>query len=243
MGIVNKNTSARGHPILRRYRKHFKILRIFPSIVRYQVLRVLVRNMDPEGFDPVADTVGAGIYGGQIKYSADGKPEIKGPQYGGHNPLPGPVYTGTGYTDLTAAISAGDIDKVKEICSREPERVNELTTGGARPLHMAGMSKNGQLSTKLLIELGGDIFAEDTWGYQPIHRMASNNLAIGLEELLKAGADIRKKTIPLPPFPGGETPLSIAVYSRPLHVVKMLLKYGITKEELAEYGIRFKGTL
>merc|ERR1712198_42518 len=82
MGIVNKNTSARGHPILRRYRKHFKILRIFPSIVRYQVLRGLVRNMDPEGFDPVADTVGAGIYGGQIKYSADGKPEIKGPQYG-----------------------------------------------------------------------------------------------------------------------------------------------------------------
>lgn len=31
--------------------------------------------------------------------------------------------------------------------------------------------------------------AVDTYGYRPLHRMASNNLAIGAEALLRAGAD------------------------------------------------------
>lgn len=44
---------------------------------------------------------------------------------------------------------------------------------------MCGMSKQGELSTQLLIDAGADIFAQDTYGYTPLHRMASNNLAIG----------------------------------------------------------------
>ena len=196
--------------------------------------------MDPEGFDPEADTVGAGIYGGNIELCEDGSPVIKAPQYQEHNPRPGPVYTGTGYTDMSKAISRGDLERIKELCSNDSLLVNQLSTGGALPLHMCGMSENGQKATQTLIDLGGDISAADTWGYQPIHRMASNNLEDGLQTLVLAGADIRATIPALPPFQGGDTPLSIAVSSRAFRVIKMLLKHGITEEELAKFGIRLK---
>lgn len=46
---------------------------------------------------------------------------------------------------------------MREILDQHPELVNEVTTGGATPLHMCGMSKQNQLMTKLLIERGGDM--------------------------------------------------------------------------------------
>ena len=51
------------------------------------------------------------------------------------------------------------------------------------------MSKTGQLSTKVLIDAGADIHALDTYNYNALHRMASNNLDIGGEALVKAGLD------------------------------------------------------
>ena len=81
---------------------------------------------------------------------------------------------------------------------------------------MAGMSKRGELATALLIEYGADINAIDTYGFKPIHRFASNNLAIGLEALLSAGADFQSKTI------RGETPLQIARSSRAQDVTRVL---------------------
>ena len=81
---------------------------------------------------------------------------------------------------------------------------------------MAGMSKRGELATSLLIEHGADVNAVDTYGFTPIHRMASNNLAIGLEALLSAGVDWQSKTT------RGETPLQIARSSRALEVTRVL---------------------
>jgi len=196
--------------------------------------------MDPAGFDPEADTVGAGIYGGKIVLGDDGTPVIKAPQYQGHNPRPGPVWTETGYTEMNKAVAGADIQKIKDLTAQDSSLANELGTGGATPLHMCGMSQNGQKSTQTLIELGGDINAADTWGYQPIHRMASNNLEAGMETLILAGADMRATIPSLPPFQGGDTPLSIAVTSRAFRCIKMLLKHGITEEELAKFGIRLK---
>lgn len=37
--------------------------------------------------------------------------------------------------------------------------------------------------------------AVDTYGYRPLHRMASNNLAVGAEALLAAGANPNPKAI------------------------------------------------
>merc|ERR1711893_188713 len=104
--------------------------------------------MDPEGFDPEADTVGAGIYSGNIKVDDYGNPLIAAPQYQGHNPLPGPVYDGTGYTKLSRAIQSGDLDTIKSMCKADPNAANQLTTGGAWPLHTCGMSKRGQMATQ-----------------------------------------------------------------------------------------------
>merc|ERR1719454_2509866 len=141
---------------------------------------------DAEGFDPYADSVGPGIYGGIVKRDGSGA-VVVGRQYQNHNPRPGPVYAGGGYTPMSKAL--GDNDKVEALLLKYPDLVNDLSTGGAQPLHMCGMSRTNQLSTALLIAHGGDIEALDTYGMTPLHRMASNNLAVGARALLEAGAD------------------------------------------------------
>ena len=144
-------------------------------------------STDQDGFNPYADTVGPGIYGGSIERDSSGSVVI-GEQYQNHNERPGPVYDGRGYTLMSKAIQAGP-EKVAEILDEFPQLVNDVSTGGASPLHMCGMSKRGQLSTAVLIERGADIHAIDTYGYNALHRMASNDLAIGGEALVKAGLD------------------------------------------------------
>ena len=75
-----------------------------------------------------------------------------------------------------------------------------------------------------MIEKGGNIEAIDTYGYTPLHRMSSNNLAVGAEALCIAGADIHKRT------GRGETPMSIARSSGSGDVLKVLEKYKLLQE-------------
>ncbi|GLC45310.1 hypothetical protein PLESTM_001718700 [Pleodorina starrii] len=116
---------------------------------------------DPEGFDPVADTVGPGIYSGRVKQDANGN-VLWGRQYENHNPAPGPIYAGGGYTEMAKAIHEGP-DAVRRLLAAGADP-NEIMTGGARPLHTCGMSRRGQQSTQVLIEAGADIEALDTYG-------------------------------------------------------------------------------
>lgn len=176
---------------------------------------------DPDGFDRQADTVGAGIYSGNIKRDQDGK-VIWGKQYQNHNPNPGPVYNGDGYSEISKAIHTGNPEIVQKLILKNPEVVNEISTGGARPLHTCGMSRRGQMVTQILIDNGADINAIDTYGYTPLHRMASNNLKIGAEALLRAGAPPLQKTGK--PY-SGETAMSIARSSGAFDVVNLLSKY------------------
>ena len=83
-------------------------------------------------------------------------------------------------------------------------------------MHICGMSQRGQLSTELIIARGGDIEAVDTYGYRPLHRMASNNLAVGAAALLAAGAQADSPTT------RGETPMSIATMSDARTVLAVL---------------------
>merc|ERR1719171_74501 len=114
--------------------------------------------MDPDGFDPAADTVGAGIYGGSVKRDESGE-VVWGKQYANHNPNPGPVYDGRGYSTMSQAIHTGDADVVKGLLKRDASLAHELSTGGARPLHICGMSRRGQMVTQALIDAGADIEA------------------------------------------------------------------------------------
>jgi len=60
-------------------------------------------DTDPDGFDPYADSVGPGIYGGGVLRDGSGRVAV-GQQYQSHNPRPGPVYDGTGYSAMSKAI-------------------------------------------------------------------------------------------------------------------------------------------
>lgn len=170
---------------------------------------------DAEGFDPYADTVGPGIYGGVVRRDAAGA-VVWGAQYQGHNPVPGPVYAGGGYTPTSRLLAAGDPGALAAWLDRFPELANEVSTGGATPLHVCGMSPRAAALTALVAARGGALEAVDTYGFRPLHRMASNNLAVGARALLAAGADAGATTS------RGETALDIARASAATHVVALL---------------------
>merc|ERR1712154_236012 len=89
----------------------------------------LLGSTDPEGFDPYADTVGPGIYGGSVQRN-DQNEIIIGGQYQNHNHRPGPVYDGKGYSLMSRAIHMGE-SKVKEVLKDYPHLKDEISTGGA----------------------------------------------------------------------------------------------------------------
>lgn len=101
--------------------------------------------------------------------------------------------------------------------------IDEISTGGARPLHVCGMSRKGQLATQVLIEAGADMHALDTYNYNALHRMASNDLEIGAEALVKAGMDPNYK-----PPSSDSSPIDIARRSR-------ALKFLMKMQELGHY--------
>ena len=173
---------------------------------------------DDEGFNQYADTVGPGIYGGIVKRDAAGG-VIIGRQYQNHNPKPGPVYGGGGYTPTIKLLHSNDPAALTAWLVRHPDLANEVTTGGASPLHMCGMSRVSQMSTHVLLAHGADKEAEDTYGYRPLHRMASNNLAVGALALLEAGADPRAVA------GTGETAFQIARASRALDFIAVLTRF------------------
>ena len=141
-----------------------------------------------EGLDAESDSVGPGIYGGRVVIGDDGEVVI-GQQFEEHNPLPGPVYAGGGYTALSSAIRTSP-EEVGRVLAEAPELAFEVTTGGATPLHVCAMSASGARSMALLVDARGDadIDATDTWGYTALQRCATNNLADGARALLAAGA-------------------------------------------------------
>lgn len=193
---------------------------------------------DREGFDPYADTVGAGIYGGIVKRRPDSGEIVIGRQYQNHNPRPGPVYAGGGYAPSTLMLD--DVDtKLIPLLDKYPDLVNDVTTGGAQPLHMCGMSRNKQHAVRELVRRGADIEALDTYGMTPLHRMASNNLVDGAKMLLEAGADASN------PGKTGASPKSIARDSAAQGVMEVLLaaegKSSGSKEKVVKLNVMSSG--
>jgi len=174
---------------------------------------------DNEGFDPYADTVGPGIYGGIVQRDPQTGEVVIGKQYQNHNPRPGPIYAGGGYTPVNNALRKGEA-ALQPLLDKYPDLVNDISTGGATPLHMCGMGHDNQHASAYLITRGADVEALDTYGMTPLHRMASNSLPVGAEALLQAGAD------PNNAGKCGATPLQIAGESRARAVAEVLQRYG-----------------
>eukprot|EP00955_Chlamydomonas_euryale_P108931 365891-Chlamydomonas_euryale.AAC.14 len=184
-------------------------------------------STDREGFDPYADSVGPGIYGGRVERDPATGNVVVGEQYQGHNPRPGPVYAGGGYAPVADALKGPPEARLVPLLKKYPDLVNDITTGGAQPLHMCGMSAANQAAVPVLVAFGADIEALDTYGMTPLHRMASNNLAEGARQLLAAGADPNHK---------GRirsTPADVARESRATHVLQVLREFAAQQQGAA----------
>ena len=179
----------------------------------------LIGNDRIDGFDSASDSVGPGIYGGSVQRDDNGDILI-GMQYENHNHVPGPLYDGNGYSLMGRAIHIGK-DKVKELIDAFPQLLEEVSTGGARPIHVCGMSARGQHCTQTLIDAGADIHALDTYNYNALHRMASNDLEIGAEALVNAGLDPNSKD-----DKADSTPIEIAKRQRAIKFLMKMQKMG-----------------
>lgn len=173
-----------------------------------------------DGFDSAADAVGPGIYGGSVQRDPINGGILIGTQYENHNHRPGPLYDGSGYSLMGRAIHMGEA-KVKEILRDYPQLLEEISTGGARPLHICGMSTKGQHCTQTLIDAGADIYSLDTYNYNALHRMASNDLEIGAEALVRAGLDPNEKV-----EGADSTPIEIAKRQRAIKFLMAMQRLG-----------------
>ena len=146
-----------------------------------------------EGHDAEGDAVGPGIYGGRVLLDAAGDLVI-GQQFEEHNPIPGPIYAGGGYTAVANAVRAGDVEALRALVAADPSAAREVSTGRATPLHLTGMLRRAGAAAAVLIEAGADVDARDAWGYTPLQRCATNNCLEAAQALLAAGADATAKS-------------------------------------------------
>ena len=149
------------------------------------------------GWNLPIDVVGAGVYGGIVKRDEAGRVIIgdEWPENNRSPPAHNPVHSkgpyldfakftaaSRGYTHIARVIMTGDaskLDTLLESAGDESERVklaNLVMTGGARPLHMCGMSRGGDASEliKTLVKHGADVNAKDNYELTPMDRLSSN---------------------------------------------------------------------
>ena len=175
-----------------------------------------------DGFDAAADTVGPSIYGGSVQYDTNGSIIYSAQYQENDHHRPGPLYDGNGYSLMSRAIHVGP-DKVEELLHDYPQLIDEVSTGGATPLHVCGMSERGQLCAQTLIDKGANVHALDSYNYNALHRMASNDLEIGAELLVNAGVDPNEKV-----EDADSTPIEIAKRQR-------AIKFLMTMQRLGHY--------
>lgn len=180
----------------------------------------LASSVTQDGFDAAADTVGPSIYGGSVQRDATGFVLYTTQYIENDHHRPGPVYDGNGYSLMSRAIHFGP-DKVAELLRDYPQMIEDISTGGATPLHVCGMSERGQLCTQTLVDAGADIYALDSYNYNALHRMASNDLEVGAEVLVKAGIDPNSKV-----EEADSTPIEIARRQRAIKFLMLMQRLG-----------------
>jgi hypothetical protein len=105
---------------------------------------------------------------------------------------------------------SGNKDALLELfqkCSTAEEKralANLVMTGGARPLHMCGMSRGGDASSliQILIDSGANVNAMDNYDMTPLDRLYSNNVQ-GSKILMENGAKLSKNILSAEGSDGG----------------------------------------
>lgn len=152
------------------------------------------------GWNLPIDVVGSGVYGGMVKRDEAGK-VVSGDEWPEDNRAPpahNPVHStgpyldfpkltaeNRGYSYIALLIMGGRTSKLDALLQSVPSAADRRTlanlvmTGGARPLHMCGMSRGGDASALIetLIKHGADVNAKDNYEMTPMDRLASNSVA------------------------------------------------------------------
>eukprot|EP01043_Picozoa_sp_COSAG02_P001343 COSAG02_NODE_28_length_51367_cov_70.053932_31_plen_243_part_00 len=170
------------------------------------VARELARSV--LGWNPYMDVVGAGVYGGIVKRDPATGSVLLGHEwpennadwaYGPHNnvaPHKGmkspfldmSQYTQTnrGYAHISNLVTSGDARALQQLFeqlgddrAKRKTLANLVMAGGARPLHMAGMTHGGNPKevVRILIGEGADPNAMDAYAMTPLDRMLSNRVS------------------------------------------------------------------
>lgn len=95
-----------------------------------------------------------------------------------------------GYTEISGLITRGDASGLEDLFEKLGGRVgdtqrkklaNLVMVGGARPLHMAGMTRGGDPGkvVEILLAEGADSNSLDGYAMTPLDRMESNRVAVG----------------------------------------------------------------
>ena len=120
--------------------------------------------------------------------------------------------------DLTAAVRAGDVARVRTLLAAGAD-VNAPQGDGATALHWAA-HRNDAETARLLIAAGAVVDAANALGATPLWLAATNGSAPIVARLLEAGAD------PGVTLRMGETPLMAAARGGSGPVVELLLAHG-----------------
>ncbi len=160
------------------------------------------------GWNPYMDVVGAGVYGGIVKRDPATGAVLLGHEwpennadwsYGPHNNvaphkgLKSPFldmvqYTRTnrGYAHISNLVTSGDARALQQLFEKlgddklkRKSLANLVMAGGARPLHMAGMTHGGDPKevVRILIGEGAEPNAMDAYAMTPLDRMLSNRVS------------------------------------------------------------------
>jgi hypothetical protein len=154
------------------------------------------------GWNLPIDVVGAGVYGGMVKRDSRGN-IVVGDEWPENNlapPAHNPVHaTGPfldynkftaknrGYSAIALVIMKGDVVALRTMLASASSDDNDsaealsnlVMTGGARPLHMCGMSRGGDATEliKILVQYGAEVNAKDNYELTPWDRLQSNMVA------------------------------------------------------------------
>jgi len=175
------------------------------------------------GWNLPMDVVGAGVYGGIVKRNTVGAVVVgdEWPENNASPPAHNPIHStgpyldfskytpeNRGYTHIARVIMSGKADELEALLlsvSSKDERgklANLVMTGGARPLHMCGMSRGGDASklVKTLLDHGADVNAKDNYELTALDRLASNAVS-GRKVLRDHGALSGERDSGLPGVP------------------------------------------